>query len=151
MTFAVIVWYIEMLYKREGFFRYLNKLGGQVMIKVLIVEDNSELRFLIEEIVRSVVLNVEISLASDGLEGLEALKDKGPFDLLITDIKMPVMDGITMIGEARRLGIVPSNIFIVSSEERPDENFLTAIGVSHFFQKPNFFDEMTEAIKKIFK
>lgn len=121
------------------------------MIKVLIVEDNLVIQSLIKEIVYSVVLDVEIFVASSGIEGFKILKDRGPFDILISDVDMPLMDGITMIRKARELGVAPGNMFIVSARERPEEDFLKELGVSHFFQKPDVYDGVVEAIKNFFK
>ena len=71
------------------------------MAKILIAEDDDTLRDLV---VRA--LNAdghELTLANDGAAALEALNRKGgEFDLLLTDVKMPVMDGIALALAAGR-------------------------------------------------
>lgn len=62
-------------------------------ISVLIVEDNVELRYFL---VSSLSSNYDIFEARNGQEGLEMAQSRQP-DFIITDIMMPVMDGMTMI------------------------------------------------------
>lgn len=70
------------------------------MISVLIVEDNR-----INQIVASrmlVGLGIEVDLASDGIEGVNAVKAK-KYDLVFMDCQMPKMDGYTAVVEIRKL------------------------------------------------
>jgi CheY-like chemotaxis protein len=61
------------------------------MDKILLVEDHEAQRFLYhEELVEE---GYEVVLAKNGLEALKCLEDS-PFDLIVLDIRMPVMDGI---------------------------------------------------------
>lgn len=62
-------------------------------IRLLIVEDNDELRKFLSTILRS---TYDIIEAKDGVEGLKMAKDEIP-DFIITDIAMPHMDGLSMI------------------------------------------------------
>ena len=74
------------------------------MIKVLVVEDEEMIR-------KGIVLTVNwesldckvVGEAANGLEGLEAVKRLNP-ELIITDIKMPQMDGIEMLQKLREMG-----------------------------------------------
>jgi two-component system cell cycle response regulator CpdR len=65
------------------------------MSRVLIADDEESMRLLVA---RAIALDGhEITTAEDGAEALEILTDRdGAFDLLLTDIKMPVMDGIAL-------------------------------------------------------
>ncbi len=63
------------------------------MARILVAEDQSAVR---EFVHRALVLRGhEVSVAEDGAQALEALQ-VAPFDLLLTDIVMPVMDGIAL-------------------------------------------------------
>ena len=64
-------------------------------MRILIADDEESMRVLVA---RAIALDGhEIVTAQDGAEALEILTDQdGAFDLLLTDIKMPVMDGIAL-------------------------------------------------------
>lgn len=125
------------------------------MIKVLIVDDRPIVQRLIMEMVDIAASDCNVFppvfphkfTAINGEQGLQILKDEKEFDLLITDVRMDLMDGITMIREARKTGAVIMNIFIASSEEL-NEDLLRELGVTGYFRKPNLFG-MIEAIKTI--
>ena len=70
-------------------------------IRVLVVDDEKGIRCLLSE----VLLNrgFEVSLAEDGQESLEKL-EKNHFDLVITDINMPRLDGVSMLKRMRKTG-----------------------------------------------
>jgi two-component system cell cycle response regulator CpdR len=65
------------------------------MARILIAEDEDSLRELVRRAL--VADDHEVMVAPDGAEALEMLtREAGRFDLLLTDIKMPVMDGIAL-------------------------------------------------------
>lgn len=70
-------------------------------MRILIADDEESMRVLVA---RAVAMDGhEIVTAQDGAEALEILTDQdGAFDLLLTDIKMPVMDGIALALAAAR-------------------------------------------------
>ena len=69
------------------------------MAKILIAEDEETLR---SQVARALVAEGHaVKVAPDGAEALEAL-GREPFDLLLADIKMPVMDGIALALAAAR-------------------------------------------------
>jgi len=65
------------------------------MAKILIVDDEESMRLLVA---RAIAMDGhEIATAQDGAEALDlVVRANGTFDLLLTDIKMPVMDGIAL-------------------------------------------------------
>jgi len=71
------------------------------MSRILIADDEESMRVLVA---RAIAMDGhEIVTAEDGAEALEILtRDEGAFDLLLTDIKMPVMDGIALALAAAR-------------------------------------------------
>jgi two-component system, cell cycle response regulator CpdR len=71
------------------------------MSRVLIADDEESMRTLVA---RAIAMDGhEIVTAQDGAEALEILtRDNGAFDLLLTDIQMPVMDGIALALSAAR-------------------------------------------------
>lgn len=71
------------------------------MARVLIADDEDSMRLLVA---RAIAMDGhEIVTAQDGAEALDILTDNdGAFDLLLTDIKMPIMDGIALALSAAR-------------------------------------------------
>lgn len=71
------------------------------MTRVLIADDEDSMRSLVA---RAITMDGhETVTAQDGAEALEVLtRDEGAFDLLLTDIQMPVMDGIALALTAAR-------------------------------------------------
>ncbi len=67
--------------------------------KILVVDDESGIRFLLSEILLS--NGFEVSLASDGQESLDKL-EQGHFDLVVTDINMPRLDGVAMLKRMKK-------------------------------------------------
>ena len=70
-------------------------------IKVLVVDDEKGIRFLLSEALLH--RGFEVSLARDGQESLEKL-EKNHFDLVITDINMPRLDGVSMLKSMHETG-----------------------------------------------
>ena len=68
------------------------------MAKILITEDEDSLRIFVARALR--LDGHETDEAADGAEGLEKLKG-GSYDLLLSDIRMPVMDGIELAHQAK--------------------------------------------------
>lgn len=84
------------------------------MLKVLVVEDEEMIR-------KGIVLTVDwaalgcvvVGEASDGIEGLEAVKRLEP-NLIITDVKMPRMDGLEMFRRLRQEGCTARVIILTA-------------------------------------
>lgn len=108
------------------------------MIKVLIVDDSvvyrSQIRAAIQELP-----NVEvIGVASNGRLALERLK-QSQVDLIILDLEMPEMDGLTTLKEMERLGIKSKVLVFSSASKRGSEVTMEALraGASDFITKPD--------------
>ncbi len=102
-------------------------------ITLLFVEDNDTIRSLYEKRLRKRVETFYV--AENGQEGLEKFKAKNP-DLIITDISMPIMNGLDMIREIKKLS--DDVQVIVMSAYSVKEYFLDAInlGVNGYLIKP---------------
>ncbi|AXX96264.1 MULTISPECIES: response regulator transcription factor [Arcobacter] len=118
--------------------------------KVLLVED--------EELARKTLafyLNTifdEVVVACDGADALEIIKKsfdkKENFDLIITDLNMPNVNGMQMIDEILKL--IPNQRFIIVSAHKNEEDLLKLINlrVSGYFVKPLNIDNMMEMLQK---
>ena len=113
---------------------------------VLYVEDDKDIRLNVTELLSN--LFKEVSSAVDGLEGLNHYKNNS-FDYLITDIKMPKMNGVTMIEEI--LKINPDQLIVITTAHDEDDYLekFKAMGVKHVLQKPITFDSLLDTLKEI--
>ena len=115
-------------------------------LKILIVEDESKLASLLKEAIADYFFSVVI--AKDGNEGLKKFKSFKP-DIIITDIMMPLCDGLDMTIKIKELdSFIP--IIILSAHSDKDK-LLKAIdvGISKYFVKPFDPDDLIEYIDKI--
>ncbi len=106
------------------------------MSKILIVDDDPVMRKLLAKAVAP--LNMCTFFASDGIHALDALRCNKDFDLMITDISMPVLDGrqlITTVKNDPALADIPVLIMsgVVGMSEIAD---LLDLGASKFIPKP---------------
>jgi two-component sensor histidine kinase len=107
--------------------------SAQHNISLLFVEDNETIRFLYNRLLSKRVKDFYIG--EDGQKGLELFQKHKP-DLIITDISMPIMDGLEMIRLIKE--ITPEVKVIVMSAYSIKEYFLEAInlGVNGYLIKP---------------
>ena len=76
----------------NGFGANRKKIGDEVMIKLLLVEDDANLCYIIRGGLEDMIGGYEVTTAADGEEGLKIWKEQHP-DVIVSDIEMPVMDG----------------------------------------------------------
>lgn len=115
---------------------------------VLAVDDSPTMRNLLRASLEQE--GYEVNLAADGVEGLEALVAQTP-DLVITDINMPNMDGITLIKairsrrETRRVPI----IVLTTETSETAKNQFKMIGASAWVPKPYTDKTLIDVITKV--
>src|SRR6266480_4232827 len=71
-------------------------------LKILVIDDQSTGRIVLSEIMRSLDASLEVATFSDPVEGIEYAR-KHPVDMVLTDYKMPTLDGIEVIRRLRRI------------------------------------------------
>lgn len=114
--------------------------GGRTRKRVLVVDDSLTVR----ELERKLLLSrgYEVAVAVDGMDGWNALRAES-FDLLITDIDMPRMDGIELVSLVRRDSRMQSlPVMVVSYKDREEDRQrgLDA-GADYYLAKASFHDE----------
>lgn len=119
------------------------------MLKLLIVDDNFMDREGLLELIDWENLGFsEVFFAKDGQDGLnKALKIKPA--LVLSDISMPIMDGLTMAGKIQ--AELPETRFIFMSCFEEKEYMIKAIGVNAYgyILKPIQIEKLTEAVEKV--
>jgi len=101
--------------------------------KVLIVDDGEENRALLETVLGETGL--EITVATNGLEGLTKATDDA-FDMILMDVQMPVMDGLTSVAKMREAGLQVSVIALTADAMKGVEEKCLAAGYSGYMTKP---------------
>ncbi|MDR9501267.1 MAG: response regulator [Desulfurivibrionaceae bacterium] len=117
------------------------------MKKILIVDDESNFLLSLEDGLKEFSDSFAIATAHNGIEALAVMK-KEEVDLVITDIKMPDMDGFELLAQ---LSIVHADIPVIvmtafgSSEI---EERLDTMGAFQYIEKPIDFDVLIERVKE---
>ncbi|MDP7480500.1 MAG: response regulator, partial [Vicinamibacterales bacterium] len=101
--------------------------------RVLVVDDEASIRDLLSKTLA--LADYDVDVAPDGRVALERLRLFG-YDLLITDLKMPGMDGLTVINEARRLNENLPVIIITGFSTEASAIEAANLGVSGYLTKP---------------
>src|SRR5689334_21782026 len=101
--------------------------------RVLVVDDEASIRDLLSKTLA--LAEYDVDLAFDGRTALERLRT-APYDLLITDLKMPGVDGLTVIREARRLKADLPVIIITGFSNEASAIEAVNLGVSGYLTKP---------------
>ena len=115
-------------------------------MKILVVDDEEGARDLFNTILTDE--GYDVSLANGGEEALDLFKSN-PFNLVITDIKMPVMDGLQLLQEIRKMGSKTDVIMVTAYGEV--ESYLTAmsLGAAEYINKPVRIKELKRIVHKV--
>lgn len=119
------------------------------MYKVLLVDDEDIEREAMAAIIPWEKVDMELTdMAWNGIEGLEKIQTHEP-DIVITDIKMPVMDGIELIKRAQKL--CPHTAFVVLSGYGDYEYTSKAmeLGIRHYILKPCDEEKIVEVLTNV--
>jgi len=101
--------------------------------RILVVDDEATIRDLLLKTLA--LAEYDVDLAPDGRAALERLR-MVPYDLLITDLKMPGVDGLAVIREARRLKADIPVIIITGFSTEASAIEAVNLGVSGYLTKP---------------
>lgn len=124
---------------------------SEIITRVLLVEDEEDAREILSFYLETIFDEVEI--ACDGEQGLELYKkyhsENKTFDLVLTDIKMPNKDGLSMIDDITSLN--ENQKFIIVSAYKDEEYLFRSIGLNviSYFVKPLEVKNMMELLKKV--
>lgn len=115
---------------------------------ILTVDDSASIRQAIKIALTSA--GYTVSEAANGAEGLQKA-EAGSYDLIITDLNMPVMDGLTMIQQLRARGrVVGVPIVFLSTESDGDVKAQAkAAGATGWMTKPFDTDQLVRIANKV--
>ncbi|QWV99544.1 response regulator [Geomonas nitrogeniifigens] len=117
---------------------------------ILYVEDEAEARELIGKLLTEEHPHLKIFIAVNGAEGLTLFKEHRP-QVVVTDIRMPIMDGLTMAGHIRDMD---PDVDLIAVSAYSDTSFLVRaieLGFSNYVFKPVNFSKLHTALTRIIK
>jgi CheY-like chemotaxis protein len=107
--------------------------GGTARPRVLVVDDEASIRDLLSKTLA--LAEYDVDVAPDGRSALERMR-LYPYDLLIADLKMPGMDGLTVIREAKRYKADLPVIIITGFSTESSAIEAVNLGVAGYLTKP---------------
>ncbi|MCP5206433.1 MAG: response regulator [Hahellaceae bacterium] len=118
------------------------------MTKILAVDDSASMRQMVSFTLKGA--GYEVVEAADGKLALEQAK-KQQFDLVLSDVNMPVMDGITLVKELRALSNYKfTPILMLTTESAGDKKMEgKQAGATGWLVKPFNPDQLLATIKKV--
>jgi DNA-binding response OmpR family regulator len=116
------------------------------MTKVLVIDDEQGIRDLLDVLLRR--KGYDVILAANGQKGLELFRRERP-DVIVLDLKMPGMDGLTVLQEVRRLD--PRQLVIIlTGAGTPDaEQQVRALGVTEYVEKEFSLHLLGDSLKRL--
>jgi adenylate cyclase len=118
--------------------------------KILVVDDEADLELLIKQKFRRKIREnaYEFLFAGNGQEALERLRDNPDIDIVLSDINMPVMDGLTLLGRLPEASPMTKTVMVSAYGDM--ENIRAAMnhGAFDFVCKPVDFNDLELTIEK---
>ena len=118
------------------------------MMKILIAEDDRELRQLFTHVLTR--HGYTLTGVSNGQEALDAM-ETGFYDLIITDIMMPVMDGYEFVRQLREAGNTTPVLMITARDAFDDMSMGFHFGVDDYMVKPINVNEMVLRVRALLR
>jgi Response regulators consisting of a CheY-like receiver domain and a winged-helix DNA-binding domain len=118
------------------------------MKKILLVDDSSTIRNIIRN---GLTAEYEVCEAENGKKALQVLAGAGTVSLFLLDVNMPEMDGLTLLGELRKLPEHKSTPVLMLTTETKEEfrSKAKALGATGWVVKPCEPEKLLETIRMI--
>ena len=114
--------------------------------KILVIEDNEEVREVLEEVLE--LSGYEVHSAENGMDGVE-LALSNPPDLILCDVMMPKLDGfgvLNILGRKPATADIPF-IFLTAKAEKSDFRRGMNLGADDYITKPFYKDDLLSVIE----
>lgn len=120
------------------------------MAKILVVDDSASIRNMVSFTLKQ--QNHDVKEAPDGNAGL-ALAKTNSFDLVLTDVNMPGMDGITLCSEIRKLpNFRATPILVLTTESSPEmKQKGKAAGATGWLVKPFSPEKLVSTLQRVIR
>ena len=122
--------------------------GGGLLARILIAEDNAEIRALVSSILSEE--GHKVSVAQNGQQALDMMGDDAP-DLLVLDIMMPQVDGYGVLKELRNTGLRDTVKILVLTAKTSESDWVRGykLGADSYITKPFDIDELTAQVNEL--
>ena len=118
------------------------------MAKVLIIDDEPSDRALFDMKLRN--QGYAVLFAHSGWKGLQLYRQERP-DVVVLDLRMPELDGVTVLKEIRRVDLKQPVIIWAGRTSPETEREVRALGVSEFILKGSSMKLLTDTLKSLLK
>lgn len=120
------------------------------MIKLLLVEDDASLRYIVQGGLEDMIGGYEVITAANGEEGLKQWKEQHP-DVIVSDIEMPVMNGYEMVKRIRETDGETPILFSSALISPKDVVKGYEIGANNYIKKPFIPEELDAHVHALLK
>jgi len=110
-------------------------------MRILIAEDEEYNQLVVQAMIELLYPGVSIEIVDNGAKALEKLKEE-KFDLLLSDVDMPVMNGYDLVSEIKSAGLKLPMICVTAFAISGDREKLLLHGFDRYISKPIDMDEM---------
>ena len=121
-----------------------------MMTRVLLVEDDKNLSFILKSSLEQMIGGYEVLSVANGKDGLDMLT-KENFDVIVSDVEMPVMDGVTMVQHIRKNHPSLAIIFITGLTTARDVINGYQAGADFYIKKPFLPEELDAHIQAVLR
>jgi len=118
------------------------------MTKLLLIEDDKDWAYILKDSLEEIIGGYKVSVAANGKEGLSLLNTTCP-DIIVSDIKMPVMNGIDMVKTIRQTDREILIVFATGKTSAKDVEAGYEAGVNNYIKKPFLPEELDAHIKAL--
>ncbi|MCK9372208.1 MAG: response regulator [Sulfuricurvum sp.] len=115
-------------------------------MRMLIAEDEEYNQMVVQAMIELLYPEMEIVMVDNGAEALEKLRNE-PFDLVLSDVDMPIMNGYTLVSEVKQtLKLTVPMVCVTAFAISGDREKLLLHGFDAYISKPIDMDEMKSVL-----
>ena len=119
-------------------------------VRILVVDDEPDLETLIVQKFRNQIRNNEMDFlfAEDGVDALSQLQESPDVDIVLSDINMPRMDGLTLLGKLNELDTQLRAVIVSAYGDMSNIRTAMNLGAFDFVTKPIDFNDLKLTLDK---
>jgi len=116
------------------------------MAKILVIDDEQSIRNLLDTLLRR--KGYDVVVAESGRQGLELFRRERP-DVIVLDLKMPEMDGLTVLRQIQNLDPGKPVIILTGAGTAEAERQVRALGVTEYVEKEFSLHLLGDSLKRL--